>query len=122
MEFFVMKSEIVKPEHVKRSETGSEPCDVKNSLIVLMCCRKNFFLRKETGERRNSCNGKARQQETQMSDRHFFSQASHVFHFITVNKMNHRTRAEKKQRLEKCVREKMKHGAIESFAIRAAIT
>src|SRR5438874_1705148 len=84
----------VQSEHVKGSNARCNQRYIINHPVIFPGGAQNFFLTKKTCKRRNARNSQTSYQKCDMGNRHEFSQASHIRHFIAVNKMYNRTGTE----------------------------
>ena len=72
-------------------------------------CRQDFIFGEESGERRNTCNGKASDEERDMRNGHILPQSTHGRHLVAVYGMDDATRSEEQQCLEHGVCEQVEH-------------
>ena len=125
VEFFVFRAPenaIVKAEHIECSHCCNHSHDPTHYRTECEASRKNLVFREEAGERRNTRNGKTRNEERNMRKRHILAHAAHSRHFVAVNHMNNGTGAQEEASLEHCMGEEVEHSCHITYASRMFMT
>ena len=103
------KDTIIKTEHIECCHTCNHCHNPSHDGAELEACRQDFIFGEESGERRNTCNGKASDEERDMCNGHILPQSAHGRHLVAVYGMDDATRSEEQQCLEHGVCEQVEH-------------
>ena len=91
---FAPEDAVIEAEHIKCRHCSNHCHNPAHYRTELEACCQYFIFREETGEWRNTCNGKTSNQERNMRHRHVLAQSTHSGHFIAVYRMDNATCAE----------------------------
>ena len=107
------ENNIIKTEHIESRHTCHNRQDPLQSHALptrQQAARvDDGILREEAGKRRNTCNGKTANEETNIGDRHILMQTTHIILEIGTDDHDDCTRAEEEQCLEHSMGEQVEH-------------
>ena len=112
MSLFVFRTPedtVVQTEHIEGCHGGNTCHDPTADGTVVHTCRQDLVLREESRERRNACDGKTGDQESDVGNRHILTQATHHRHLITMYGMDDTTSTQEQTCLEHGMSEQVEH-------------
>ena len=107
--FLAPEDAVVQTEHVESSHSGDNRHNPSDDRAVLEASCQNLVFGEESGERRNTGDGQAGNQEGDVGNRHVFVQAAHGLHLVAVYGVDDASGTQEKQGFEHGVSEQVEH-------------